>query len=404
MERVVSATLTMIRSLQDWAWHKYKKNGQATGQRCARCVQCLTRAYPLLSWEELLTQKAASPDFSKKLDNLIRNYELVGKLDEWVKEDYQWCTCNEIRVERDFLFFSKDEFQRRFQCTPASLNIVPEILHDDNGSKMTGYIVRDDAEPLRIKSSYSVKGRLAQLLQPASMMIRPQQASEFAAAYEPDAQKLLPKPLTRPSDCIALSAIPAMKAKADALREQKEAEEQALAALVPEPVPDSSNPVGAEGNQEQRQEEEDQDDEEDEEETGALGQGLLQSQQLLDKGKGPKKGKGGKKGKAKCKGKGKSKPKGAPPAEADAVSLVSAASSKLTSGGARVSPRAVLLDKAKNWRKALDIKAIMEGVSHGQTIWRAGQTLSALEKTHAGEPEVVLLGAHLNFARLAEDL
>eukprot|EP00971_Amphidinium_carterae_P345358 6486274-Amphidinium_carterae.1 len=74
-----------------------------------------------------------------------------------------------------------------------------------------------------------------------------------------------------------------------------------------------------------------------------------------------------------------------------------------------MSPRGKLLEKARSWPAALDLSAILECAKDGKlnqvgtTVWQAEQTHKSLKITHAGSPETLLLGAHLQHAKTAQD-
>eukprot|EP00971_Amphidinium_carterae_P348538 6490548-Amphidinium_carterae.3 len=65
--------------------------------------------------------------------------------------------------------------------------------------------------------------------------------------------------------------------------------------------------------------------------------------------------------------------------------------------------RQKVMGKAQTWRESINVHEVMESNAHGREIWQAGQTLSALERTHPGDVQTVLLKEHLSLAKTAQD-
>ena len=331
------------------------------------------------------------------------------------------------------------KFVKEMNATPAQLSMPVETVCDETGKEVTGVLIRKDDEDseLKVRVFRREVGDLESHLSMSSQQLRERQATELARTYEDDLRKVWPAGMSKPGSVLTIKEL---KARRDAWQEEKdrkEAEEVALRTAMPqaEPTPVVKQEQEAAGEDEQEDE-----NEEPEEEGPGIQLPSAEAEQSKRRKKGVK-GKARGKGKPpKGSGKGKSasgrsaaqlplrpqQPTASAPQVASLAFLQggteassapsqrehgqeSAAGSDGRLGSSkssrirRLTPRSKLFEKARYWRETIKVSEILEEGLWGREVWQAGQTLSALQRTHSGEVDVVLLQQHLSVCQAAQE-
>ena len=387
------------------------------GSACLDCLTMTRRAFPWKSWSECVSEMSVNAFFKTQLMGALQSFR--SQKQEFLLQDYHEEDATHVESYKDYTLMAEKTFKEKFEVAPADLGLEVVSMADERGRQISGVLIADE-QPLRVRVSHRSSLVLSHLLQPHAHQLRPGQAEEYKERHMADKAKIAPKAFTKPEAAKSLEQI--AQAATSFLNEKRAREEERRgleALMVPEPP------------QEPQQQEE---EEEEEEEVMDMAPALMLPAALGCGGKGAKG-----KGKAKAgrgKGKGKSKTKGskqgsnlsrsaaatilaADDAQADAdndtQSVAASAASSAKSGGrssflsrnlAKGSPRSKLLEKARMWRRTIDIQCVLSKGQFGREVWQANQTLSALERddTASTDIDTVLLKDHLALAKAAQEL
>ena len=420
---------------EEVAWaSKTKRTLQPVGNRCLPCVATLQKAWPAKAWDEVVQEASVSESFKREVAEAVAVFE-KKTTKKFTAEEYEHATLTGYEIYREYLWYSPKEFASTFGCDAATAGAPVETLADEAGNKMQGIIVLDDScNVLRIRSFHKVHGQTSALLQTREGQLRAHQAQEFAKVYESEVNRSLPKGLLRPSSCLKKSALPEI-VRAAVAEAQRVAEEKAH--LEEMKAPDLDKVAEEQPEQAEPQCPEDDDDDA-EADVRLLDAPLLPSQQAKvstgknSKDKKKKKGDGAKAGKLSPRKERKSSSMTVSFARSAAASAASSlagsddkdddgqsrrsqgslaakshagSSWKLAKMG-RTSSREKLLEKARGWLETIPITKILSGEAWGHRVWQAGETLRSLSSTHKcqGHSDVVLLSAHLDLAKEAQEL
>ena len=214
-----------------WA-AKLRKSGSFTGNQCLHCRNTLQQGWPFTPWESMVQEARSS---EAKRDEFMKALSVVekGTKKDFVAGEYSWSESSEYVVERELKFYSHSQFVATYSHDPSLLNLPVDVLHDERGQRMTGYLVTMDTEPLKVKMRHRVTGGLLSLLQPRADQIRGNQAKEFKDVHESDAIKMRPRTLQCPAKGLVHSTLAQRLADAKREKEEQAEKEKHLAELVP---------------------------------------------------------------------------------------------------------------------------------------------------------------------------
>ena len=121
------------------------------GPACLACASVQERAFPGVSWSELVGRAKSDPDFAKSIA-LAKQHLLKAKAGqepkEWIQETLDEDTEYSVVVERSLIFLAATEFERLHGCKIPSDQVLEEIT-DETGQKVKGLILQDTAAPWR---------------------------------------------------------------------------------------------------------------------------------------------------------------------------------------------------------------------------------------------------------------
>ena len=369
----------------------------------------------------------ASQTFHQTVIQCIDRHQNPATAAPLVPSTYSSQVCSGYEIIHEFAFYKVALFEEVYKCRPSDLGLPIESLTDTNGQAMQGILVSttNPKDPLRVRAFFRSGSQLQDDLMRPEQVLRENQTKEFKQIWEQDLAKVQPRALSKPGAAVSMSSLPGKIAlfQAEKAKKEKEAKEraEAMANLLPEPLP----AVKTEEESEREEAEEEEEEEEEKEETGMLGNLCLPSAQRFKKGKGAAKGKAKAKAKAKC----KASPQRLPPntscqrpgpggetkpaafSSRDSVSkasLASASSGKRRPSASEkdASPTDKVAEKAMSYLKLINISAILEGsaTTHGREVWQATSTLEVLERESPGSSEAIYLQSHVALAQLCQVL
>eukprot|EP00971_Amphidinium_carterae_P337146 6473841-Amphidinium_carterae.1 len=138
-------TLSMCNSPKDVAWAaKSKRTGLPVFDRCARCVRVVRAAFPLLTFDQVLLQWQASPEFKTKLEDALANYDgrkEKGFTPEGIAEE-AWCG---YRCEQAHTLVPERDLLQGRDLNPKELQkAIPVVeLFNHKNEKVKGVLIPD---------------------------------------------------------------------------------------------------------------------------------------------------------------------------------------------------------------------------------------------------------------------
>eukprot|EP00971_Amphidinium_carterae_P328723 6460748-Amphidinium_carterae.1 len=147
-------TCTCIACEQDHPWSRYIG-------RCHACYEATRKAFPMMSWKQVLTKAEVSKDFQVELKNILRAFKKHGQKVKFPVQKVEQLRRNGYVLQRSAIFLDEDELKRDFKTTLKDLQnqgVKIEELFDENGKAVKGICVRDESKPYRKLKIFSEFG------------------------------------------------------------------------------------------------------------------------------------------------------------------------------------------------------------------------------------------------------
>ena len=362
------------------------------GCRCLRCANVVAKAFPTLSWEQVVSQFGGDPRFESLVREAWASHE--GKTKAFTPELFEDTNRHGYRVEKSYTLFTQADLSALAPgVTWKDLTgyIQTDEIVDEKNVRQEGVLLPDDAPPKVIffREGYTA---LQKQIHTPERQLRSAQGEDVAAWWRKDLQKVSPGPMGHRKTCDSLATLTSAIAQ---MQEAKKvvAEELALQGSGASLKPAEEEPA------------EDQD-----EIVFASEEATLLGPSSSKRGKGKSKGKSN--GKNRGKGKGLqeiSRPQRhrasrsvAGSQQDDRASAWGAQSvASYDSAGGATTKAGSPSDKADNtvqrWTSTLSLERLLKGEALGLHLHHANKALGGL-RTSSGESSVayVLLKGHID--------
>ena len=393
--------------LQDVRWAK-KRKGEAVEQKSLECTVVSLRAFPGLSWEQIVVKAGTSSEFEQQVKTAKRLWQTMAaeiEADErgFTREDFDDQDAVTMTMERSYTFITDGDFEKYFKVKPSTIGLKSETLTLETGAEASGVVLAEDTPFRKLTVSHSQRTALTRSLHNSAHQLRPEQGTDFMRLWR---VRTWPTSFTK-----AATTVTEVMAKAEeALKKQSE-----VPPAHPPPAPlaalDSVSGVN-----------DDEEPEEEEDEVAAsvaAAEGMLQmrpSEGKSGKGKGKSKVRKEKNDKQKPRQSGGGFSKRASVAAstqascsthiAGSVDTAQSGSTHRSRSPARSgskTPQERLLAQCVKYTLSglLRLSRVVGGDNAGQDVNQAKRIADAMEKLPRMEAEALSLRTHLDLVSLA---
>ena len=402
---------------QESKWARTKK-GTAAGGACLECSVVTTRAFPHLTWEQVLAKTSASAEVEASLKAAKKLWQSLGSSIErdekgFLEQDFSHSEHVAVKMSRGYKFLADSDFEAIHGMKPAQAGLVSVVLPSETGTPTSGILFPDDDYPIRrVVVSHSDTSRLSEILHAGAKQLRPQQGSDFQQAWQTEAAKSWP----------ALLQGKQKESEPSTLKEICDRVEAAKKKAAEAPRVQAAPPLQA-ATVECGQEKESDDEVQEASELAAAAAAATAVRPSSGKGKGRGRGGGSATKKRKEKHAGEAQTK---KLRSQASCATSVATSSVTDGGSSTvsgalrsassarsrSPKAAslcgsdskvegLLKQASKYKQKLPPSVVLLGRMNGQDLNQAKRIHRALEAKPVCNDAFLDLGAHLELVAAA---
>ena len=175
-------------------WCAYnKRTGAAVEEKCERCARFVAHAYPLKTWDVLISELKANPVLRDSVMEAMKVF-CKEKPFRHRAEDFVAGTQCGYRTERHLLFMDAAQVEEKYGVKLRDVSVPIDVIQDETGKLVEGLLIRNPAEPLlHVTLFHTASSTLTEQWHAGASQVRQSQGSDVCAWYRSDVRKTTSK-------------------------------------------------------------------------------------------------------------------------------------------------------------------------------------------------------------------